>query len=179
MSNKLYRIDNLLWEVSDNGTIFGYPICPKHNFPLDTPGDYDTDSSYIYSLHCELCDKEYEFPKGRSLRDQENYIEKMFRAKQYQKMEIIDFDGALTPVAKTKIKDSNFFVTAQVMDSKRGPQLVIYAGEKGHEEKVQMFVDPTNKKLSFDHKDIDPSDVFTEITATFKDGTSQKITGSE
>ena len=65
------------------------------------------------------------------------------------------------------------------MESKRGKQLVIYAGEKGKKEKTQIFVEPEVKRLDFDRNDLHPDEVFLEVKATYKNGTSYKITKSK
>ena len=98
-------------------------------------------------------------------------------AKIFEGMEVINLDDEATPITKKKVesKDNKYFLTAQVMDSKRGVQVVIYAGEKGKAEKTQIFADPKNKRLSFDQKDLKPTDVFLRIEGTFDDGSSHII----
>ena len=61
------------------------------------------------------------------------------------------------------------------MESKRGLQLVVYAGEKGKTKKAQIIIEPEIKRLAFDQQDLNPNDVFIELKATFEDGSSHTI----
>lgn len=72
-------------------------------------------------------------------------------------------------------KDSPYWVEVKFIESKTGPKLVIYAGERGMEGKSQVFVDLETRRMGFDQTDRHPTDVFVSIEATFKDGTKAKI----
>jgi hypothetical protein len=76
-------------------------------------------------------------------------------------MKVLNLDDEAMPVAKEKVtsKDGKYFITAQLMESKRGLQAVIYAGEKGSAKKTQIFIEPEVKRLAFDQKDLNPSEV--------------------
>lgn len=179
MSNELYRIDGLLWQV-DNYNELAIPLCPIHRIRLSfNKGDelvsWGSPHRYAHRLFCEDCDKVYSL--RRELSDEEDYVVNKVKSTDLLKYDVIDIDGILTPVTKKqKVQaDDGFFCTAQIRDSKRGPQVVIYAGKKGSKEKSQVFITPEERRLSFDQNDLNPADVFTKITAEFRDGTSHTI----
>lgn len=92
-------------------------------------------------------------------------------------MKVLNLDDEAIPLAddKVKTKDGKFFVVANLNESKTGKRLVVYAGEKGKQNKTQIFVEPEIKRLSFDQNDLHPTDVFTKLEATFSDGTKVSI----
>ncbi|MBP7857586.1 MAG: hypothetical protein WAW63_05945 [Candidatus Saccharimonadales bacterium] len=151
-------------------------LCPNDMTPVrkvDNPMKFALDSSS--DVMCPDCDFEYHFDLPFATAKQD--VARMMLAKKFQKLEIIDIDGINTPVLKKKVstKDDKYFASVQINESKRGPQLVIYAGKKGSKEKAQVFVTPETKKMSFDHKDVKPTDIFTKITAEFIDGSVNEI----
>lgn len=169
-NNKIYIVHNKHWAVHNGKVAL---LCPKDRTPMRellkiTP-------LYSAQMMCPDCGHEY-ILKVPFRVAQEDVIS-IIKAKEYQKMQIIDIDGIHTPVLKKKVasKNDKYFVSVQINDSKRGPQLVIYAGKKGHKAKTQIFVTPETKKMSFDHKDIQPTEIFTKITAQFDDETINTI----
>lgn len=175
MKDRLYRIDNIYWMIDeyDNTAI---PVCPKDYIKLTSVGvdDFFADKM-SYGLKCEECGTVYNF--NRTIYDEKEYVVEKLRALERKKYEIIDIDGIQTPVTKkVKINSSNkFFCTAQIRSSKRGPQVVIYAGEKGSKKKSQIFISGEERRLSFDQNDMNPTEVFSKITAEFYDGTKHTI----
>jgi hypothetical protein len=189
MDNETIRIDGVKWWKTKNaqGWRTMVPLCPDHHIRL-SPSPYgrvtgnngrmrDMLDSEARKLKCEEGPHFFDIP--RSLSDEKNYVVNRIDAKIFEKMDTIDLDGELTPVAKAKDKSDKYFATAQIMESRRGLQVVVYAGEKGKKSKSQIIIDAKNKKLSFDHKDISPTDVFLEVKATFDDGTTQTIKQKE
>lgn len=166
---QLFIIDGVAWQI--DRSFSGYsaiPICPKHRMELDVPG------AYSQTLRCPDCQKRYEIPRNFS--DERIYVIEKFKAISRQDWELIDIDGALTPVTrKAKINEDKYFCTAQLRNSKHGPQVVIYAGEKGNNNKSQIFITPNERRLSFDQKDINPADIFSKIIVEFNDGTKHTI----
>lgn len=173
MSKKLLVIDGVAWQVeaSISGGYYARPICPSDRMELDSDGDY-----YAESLECPDCEKKYKIP--RNLSREKSYVIEKYKASLRQDWDLVDIDGTLTPVTKKEKKSKDgYFCTSQVRDSKRGPQVVIYAGKKGQKGKSQIFVTPEERRLSFDQNDINPVDVFTRITAEFRDGTRHILEG--
>ncbi|MEO6761250.1 MAG: hypothetical protein ABI220_02625 [Candidatus Saccharimonadales bacterium] len=131
---------------------------------------------YATSLKC--AEGPHELPIPRTFIEEKQYVIDRVDAKVFKGMKVLNLDDEATPIAKDKIKskDDKYFVTSQLMESKRGLQAVIYAGQKGSPAKTQIFISPEEKRLTFDHKDLHPSDVFLKIEATFDDGSKQSIT---
>ena len=152
------------------------PICPTDRVKLDYIGYYDSMSEDCTKrLKCEDCNKLFIFQ--RDIRSEKRYVIEKVRSLDRKDYEIVDIDGALTPVTKKEsIKKTDYFLTTQIRESKRGPQVVIYAGIKGQKEKSQIFITPEERRLSFDQKDINPADLFAKITAEFNDKTIHTVT---
>ena len=162
----------------------GQPICQKHHFELDagnmgTYGWQDSEwgeESWTTQLRCLEGPHILNLPM--TLGDIRLYIQKKIESKQYADAKLVDLDGLLVPVSKkdkVAVEDIDYFVTSQVRNGKRGDQVVIYAGKKGSHDKAQIFIDPKHKKMSFDQNNINPTDVFVKLEATFRDGTKHTI----
>jgi hypothetical protein len=183
----IIRIDSIKWWMTKltNGGRLPVPLCPEHDLRLTAikPRVYNsTRRGYIdgysedaVSLKCAEGPHEISIP--RIFSDEQQYVIDRVDAKVFKGMKILNLDDEATPIAKDKIKskDGKYFVTSQLMDSKRGLQAVIYAGEKGSPAKTQIFISPEEKRLAFDHKDLHPTDVFLKIEATFDDGSKHSI----
>lgn len=173
------RIDGIVWYrySTANNVRHVQPLCPIHSLRLKpTPNSSSTMwGENAFKLKCEDCENPYSIPRTYS--NERQYVLDRIDAKVFRGMKILNLDDEATPIAKAKVSsnDDKYFITAQLMESKRGLQVVVYAGEKGSGKKTQIFVDPEVKRLSFDHKDLNPSDIFTSITATFSDNSSHTI----
>lgn len=166
------------------------PICREHNFELDagdlepngawTEGGWSGLESYCSQLRCLEGPHIIELPA--LLEEVRTYIRKKLKSKQYSEAKLVDIDGLLVPVSKKDkvvTSDDEYFIRSQVKNSKRGDQLVVYAGRKGQKDKTQIFIDPEHKKMSFDQNDLNPSDVFVKLEATFRDGSKHIIQSGE
>jgi hypothetical protein len=173
IEGKFHTIDTsgIKWWVANAQSADATPYCIEHHLPLRRP-PWDSDKFCM----CDDCGVKT-LPRSWSI--QSHYVVNKIRARDIAKIDVINYNGELIPVSKVKSKDENYWVTAQIMDSKHGKQLVIYAGKKGLEGKMQAFVDTENHKLAFDHKDVKPTDVFAKIEATFKDGSKMAIEGED
>jgi hypothetical protein len=178
------RIDDIKWWVNEiKGLRIPQPLCPEHDLRL-TPVKHKVQTAYgvpvtdnegSRRLYC--AEGPHIFELSREFRDEKKYVIDRIDAKIFKGMKVINLDDEALPIAKEKIasKDGKYFVTSQLMESKRGLQVVIYAGEKGKPAKTQIFVEPGVKRMAFDHKDLRPTDVFVKIEATFDDGSKQSI----
>jgi hypothetical protein len=181
MSSNLYRIDGVLWEVKmspfNNRTGDAVPICPKHHLRMESIDHTSSFYSEMSAKHlrCEECDEDVEMPRGYHYECR--YVIDKVASKKYKEMDVMNIDGESVPIAEAKAepKDSKYFATARLMKSKVGLRLVVYAGQKGKKQKTQIFVEPEVKRLSFDHGDVHPSEVFVALEGTFADGTKGKI----
>lgn len=133
-------------------------------------------------FQCIDLDNPHEIILGGNIDYIRESILRRIGSKKYRDAEYFDIDGYLVPAskeAKVKTKSGDYFITAQVMNSKKkGEQIVIYAGKKGLEDKkdrTQILVDPSSGKLSFDQHDMNPRDLFVKIEATFRDGSRATI----
>lgn len=171
--DKIYFLKEKYWVVNGRTAEL---LCPNDKTPMREVKDpFRLVIDQSSEVTCPDCNFEYSFNAPFQTVKQD--VARLLDAKKYQKMEIIDIDGMGTPILKKKVttKDGNFFASVQINESKRGPQLVIYAGKKGLKAKSQIFITPETKKMSFDHKDIKPTDIFTKVTAEFDDGSVNEI----
>ncbi len=183
MARQIIRIDGIKWWVttSKTGIRTPTPLCPDHDLrmrpipPRVYQGGSYHDGYEGNALKLKCAEGPHEIALPRKFNEEKLYIIDRIDAKVFAKMQTVDLDGELTPVAKEKLKSDKYFLTGQIMESKRGLQVVLYAGEKGKTGKSQIFIDPGTKKVSFDHKDLSPTDVFTKITAIFDTGASYTI----
>ena len=172
------RVNKINWWVYTDklGIRRVQPLCPIHALRL-----YPSKYSYMHFdsqailLKCEDCPKLHNIP--RSYEQEERYVLDRIDAKIFKGMKVLNLDDEAIPVAKddTVPKNSKYFITSQLMQSKTGLRLVVYAGERGKKEKAQIFIEPNIKRLAFDQKDLHPSEIFTSLEATFADGTKTSI----
>lgn len=167
----IYNVKNRLWTIE--GAAYVALLCNKNN--CRTPMRIDANHFDCCYLVCPDCDSEEKFEI--SYDKVQSDIQAIVRARKYKELQIIDIDGIKTPIAKSKTKspDDKYFVTAQLMESKRGLQLAVYAGEVGKKDKTQIFIEPDIKRLAFDQTNLNPDAVFIELKATFNDGSSHEI----
>lgn len=164
----LIRLDGVLWDDS----LYHRAYCPDCRIEMDA---YVPQDHWLHvGLFCEDCGKKYQIP--RDIDEQKKYVSRKIEAKNLKTIKVINFDDEATPLAEDKVEVQNgHFVKSILTDSKVGKRLVIYAGEKGIQKKTQIFAEPEIKRLSFDHKDIHPGEIFIKVEATFIDGTKGSI----
>ncbi len=162
------KIDGVKWIVEGLSV---QPLCPKHHLRLSI----DTNNFTNCRLKCAECPGLYNF--SREYTEQTEYILNKIDSKLFKNLKFINLDDEAVPLAETKLttKDNKYFITALLTESKVGQRLVVYAGEKGKKEKVQIFIEPEIKRLSFDHTDVHPSEIFLKLEATFDDGIMHSI----
>lgn len=175
--NKIYRIDGIKWLLATSSPI---PLCPDHDLrltPIIDPSD-NRIRGRLDNTKKLRCAEGHIVNIPRQLSEEKQYVIDRINAKKFAQMEVVDLDGELTPLAKEEVssEDNKFFITAHLRKSKRGLQLVLYAGEKGKSDKTQIFVEPEIKRLAFDQKNLNPEEVFVELKAIFDDGSSHTIT---
>ena len=182
---QIVRVDGIKWCILEQKPRVAAPLCPDHDLKLTpAPGlvrrsvgsGYVRDSeSNATELSC--AEGPPKLPIPRKLSAERQYVLDRIDAKVFKNAKVLNLDDEALPIAKAKASSPNdkYFITAQLMESKRGLQAVIYAGEKGKPNKTQLFIDPETKKMSFDHKDLSPSDVFLKVQATFNDGSTNTI----
>ncbi len=187
-----FRIDNIKWwiETTSSQQRSPVPLCPDHDLRLAAVPPRVVLSRGAYgrtyvgrgpaadAVELKCAEGPHNLSLPRKYGEEQRYVLDRLDAKRFRSMKTLNLDDEAIPIAKTKaeLPESKYFVTAQLMESKRGLQLVIYAGEKGSSDgKAQLFVEPEVRRVSFDQRDLHPADVFTKVEVTFKDGTSQTI----
>lgn len=166
-----FIIDGIKWIIGERPPK-AIPLCPKDFIKLNP---YPPDSLFPRKLKCEECQKIYPLPRGYE--EEQEYVLDKINSKKYKGMRFINLDDEALPIAKEKIssKDSKYFVTSLLTESKTGLRLVVYAGKKGKKKKTQIFVEPGIKRLAFDQKDLHPTEIFTKLEATFEDKTKSTL----
>lgn len=175
----MYRIDGIIWWVPGNGSLRNpVPLCPNHFLRMTATSPYT--SGYVAEdrkthLECAECEETVRMP--RLFGPEKQYVIDKIDSKIFKQMKVINIDDEALPLAKDEIRNPNspYWVEARLVESKSGQRLVVYAGEKDRKNKAQIFVEPKNKRLGFDHKDHHPSDIFVKLEAVFEDGTKSTI----
>ena len=173
MEPQIVKIDGVDWLVkSTSHRSHVSPLCPRHHVPLRI--DIHT-GEFTKRLYCIEDQEIYTIPRGFD--SERDYVIARINAKVYKGMKVLNLDDEALPIAKESVKsnDGKYFVTTQIMESKRGLQVVVYAGERNKTGKSQILISPSEKRLTFDHKDIHPSDIFTKLECAFDDGTIHTI----
>jgi len=183
---EIIRIDGIKWWMTTLGSGTRYPValCPDHDLRMEavpprlrsrSGGYYNGNADDGMNLSC--AEGPHTFPLPRKFSAERQYVINRIDAKVFKNAKVLNLDDEAIPIAKAKkaSKDDKYFITAQLMESKRGLQAVIYAGEKGNPKKTQIFINPASKSMSFDHKDLHPSDIFLKIESTFDDGSKSSI----
>lgn len=99
---------------------------------------------------------------------------KILQSQKYKDAEIVNIDGDLIRIQRQEVKDSDYWIDAKISKDKKGNlQLMVLAGSKKTKDKVQLFLDPSNEKLSFDQNDSHPKEIFSKVLAIFKDSNSE------
>ncbi len=176
MDQNLIKMDGVLWSKISNKDL--EPLCPIHHLRLDYyPSSYNEYSAH--QLTCEECENRFILP--RTVNEEKKYIFNKLDSKLFKKMKTLNLDDEAIPIAEDKKSsaDGKFFVTAILTESKVGKRLVVYAGERGANNKTQIFIEPDIKRIAFDQRDLHPSDVFVKLEGTFKGGTKMSIESSK
>jgi len=155
-----------------------YAYCPKHRMRLDIgdasgrPMSQDTAVISGHSwLMCPTDSEQFPVPNN-SFHVLQRRFQAALESANLKDADIVDIDGYQVPIAKATppTKDSEYWAEVRINNTKRGKQLVVYAGKRGANDKTQIFVDPENDKISFDQNNMHPNEVFTKITAEFDSG---------
>lgn len=163
MSKKLYRYGWLLWDHYNYNGISGH--CPNCKCVLTkSKDDY---SRWEYKYDCIKCD--FKITLNKSIDDKWEDVIKVIDAEDFKDAEIINLDGDLVRVQREWIKDEDYRVDVKISRNKRDElQLMVMAGSKKDSNKIQLFLDPTHEKLSFDQNNNQPREIFSKVIAIFK-----------
>jgi hypothetical protein len=172
---KLYLWRDLLW---DEGVQDPQAYCAEHRIKLDILdelgnlwGQDNPSSGDHLNLVCPTDGKQYPIPEGSYWTLQRQYLATL-ESLNMKDAEIVSIDGYQIPIVKsdTPVKDTEYWAQVRINDTKRGKQLVVYAGKRGDADKTQIFIDTENDKITFDQNNMHPNDVFTKLIADFRSG---------
>ena len=170
MADKDISIDNkstflwngILWSSNDNFLYDFITLCPKNKccFPLILS---DSDNE----LNCRKCS--YNVKLKQSYIFMQSELSDLVRANYYKNLKVVNIDGELLLVKKAYAEDENYWAEVKISKNKKGEvQLMILSGNKKLKNKTQLFLDIQNEKMTFDQNDDHPKEVFTKVTAVFK-----------
>lgn len=131
-----------------NGNYIGYLICPEDKERFDLRFNYESEDA--------------ELARQKIFRDEVDNLE----------LVRIDPQGYRVLAKETIRQNPNYWIESKLSNTSKGLQLMVQVGKKNDSgEKVQLFVEPSAKRIDFDRseKDIHPTGIFTKITADFKD----------
>ncbi|MEI6498457.1 MAG: hypothetical protein WCO23_00655 [bacterium] len=166
---KLYNWEGLAWDVDYdiNGYDTVYARCPIkgcHCRLNKSKGKYEYGE---YRYECPKCGRK--FILGKPAEEMAKDFSNVLDAKQYEEAEIINIDGDLIRVQREVVKDEDYWVDAKISKNKKGElQLMVLAGSRKDGDKAQLFLDPTHERLGFDQNNDHPAEVFSVVTAVFK-----------
>jgi hypothetical protein len=185
MNDKLPIIDGVKWHiyVTTTQSRYAQPLCPQHNMRLQSVQNRQVVGSTgrrRWNLDSEATtmtctDGQHNFELPRQLKDEQRHVINKIDALNFAKMTVINLDDAAIPVAVEELKDSDHWVKSKVTKSKTGDRLIIWAGNRSMKNKTQLFVEPALKRLSFDHNDDHPTEVFAKVEVTFANGVKSSL----
>lgn len=181
---KLNLWNGMLWDDTDNQP---HAYCLEHKQMLeirDGAGYIDSQSNPGMESHLQLIcpedKKAWDIPEFDYYVLQRRYVSTR-NARLMKDVQIVDLDGMQVPiaVARTPLEDAEYWAEVRINKSKKGKQLVVYAGRRGASDKVQLFLDLENDKITFDQNNLHPNEVFTRVVADFDSGRSVAMDASK
>ena len=179
----IYRKFGLCWNVYKSP--FSPPYapeyvtearCPKLNCHCEMKQFYwgGIHQSRAYQYECINPDCKFQITLEESIDKKWVLLIKILEWKSFKNAKIIDLDGELIPInERLKIEDSDYWVDARISENKKWEkQLMVLAWSKKSKDKTQLFLDSSNEKFWFDQNDTHPREVFSQVTATFKNSNS-------
>jgi hypothetical protein len=161
-----------------------YAHCPEHRVELEVSTDRGFLSQHLQRiglfpsqfLFCPTDEKMFDFKGGDFAVLRRRFLAAV-EALNLKDAKIVSIDGYQIPISKANpaTDDPDYWAKVQINDTKQGKQLVVYAGRRGDRDKVQMFLDLENDKISFDQNNIHPKDVFTRVVAEFRGGSKTTL----
>ena len=139
--------------------------------------DFNSFSEQEYATaRCPKQRCNFEIILDKSIEEKEKDFLDVLESLNYKDAEIINIDGELISVQKEEQKDKDYWIEAKLSKNKKGQvQLMVLAGSKKQKDKTQLFLDPSNEKLTFDQNNDHPKKFFAKVIAVFKDSKSEIV----
>lgn len=173
---RLYKWEWILWNIEydyddfNNKFSIVTAVCPNCKCKLEKSKEHF--SRWEYKYKCIQCDFKITFDK--SIEDKGSNFSDVIESKKYKDAEIVNIDWDIVRIQRTYENDDNYWVDAKIWKNRKGEvQLMVMAWVKTKDWKVQLFLDPKNEKLSFDHNDNPPAEIFSKVIAVFKNSNSE------
>lgn len=171
---KLYFWEGLNWVIDYDMNDNAYPLalCPKQKCNCKLIKSKEQYSIGEYKYHCIKCD--FKITLNKAIEDKGNDFLNVLESLKYKDVEIINIDGELIRVQREEKKDGDYWVDVKISKNKKDElQLMVLAGSKKSKDKVQLFLDPQNERLSFDQNNDHPREIFAKVIATFKNSKAE------
>lgn len=172
MSNKLFSWRKLHWNVytAEFGELWADALCPNCHCEIEKSKGVHKVGEYNHK--CVDCD--FKITLDKEINDLTRYLIKVYKAQAFKDAEVINIDNELVKVRRKYEKDDDYWVDAKISKNKKGElQLMVLAGSNKEADKVQLFIEPVNEKLSFDQNNKHPRQVFAIVEAIFKNSKSK------
>lgn len=145
-------------------------LCPHCHCEIEKSREAYNTGEYKY--RCIDCD--FKITLKKEINDCTRHMIKVYQAQTFKDAEIISIDNELVKVQREYEKDDDYWIDAKISKNRKGElQLMVLAGSNKEVDKTQLFIEPTNEKLSFDQNNKHPRQVFTIVEATFKNSKSK------
>jgi hypothetical protein len=171
----LYRWNNIKWTVYYD--LQGEPYkaearCPVAKCHCKLIKSKDNYVRGEYKHECIKCN--FKIILNKSIENMENDFLKVIEAEKYKDAEIINIGDELVRVQRGGNKDEDYWVDVKIAKNKKDElQLMVLAGSRKKEDKVQLFLEPTKERLAFDQNNDHPRQIFTKVIGIFKNSKSE------
>lgn len=178
---QLYLWEGLHWDIDYdiNGVPYSQiPLCPKQKCNCRLKKSKEEYQRGEYKYFCARCD--FKITLNKPIEEKADDLMDIIESQKYRDAEIINIDGELIKVQREEVVDSDYWADVKISKNKKGEiQLMVLAGSKKNKDKTQLFIDPKNEKVSFDQNNDHPVNIFSKVTATFKNSNSKIISNNK
>lgn len=177
---KVHRWAGVHWYIDRdwNGNPEWKALCPKNKCHCKIKKSKEPYLIGEYKYTCIKCD--FKITLSKSLEDCAVDILDIIETQGYKDADVINLEGDLIRIGKEEVKDDDYWIDAKLSKNNRGEvQLMVMAGHKKIDDKVQLFIDPKNERLAFDQNNRHPREVFSKVTAVFKNSISEILLKDE
>ncbi|OGY35231.1 MAG: hypothetical protein A3D99_00990 [Candidatus Andersenbacteria bacterium RIFCSPHIGHO2_12_FULL_45_11] len=174
---QLYLWEGLNWDIDYDINGYGTPfaLCSKQKCNCRLIKSKEPYSQGEYKYKCIKCD--FKITLNKDIADKGTDFINILESLKYKDAEIINIDGDLIRVQREEKKDEDYWIDVKISKNKKDElQLMVLAGSKKGQDKVQLFLDPHNERLSFDQNNHHPKEIFAKVIAIFKNSKTEITT---